>query len=204
MRERETPSTNLLGIQLLTPVFTIFALVNGALPHLLSRLLPAPSATAAAAAPPQQQFYQLLKAFSLLLLGMFLSALATLNFSLALLVGLLAAPLTFTPVSASVSGSHTNANAATAAYALLLHALSPPAVLAAAVALLRVFAGAGAGVGEIGVADVLREAAFGWDVWGLYTPLIVWCVWWPAWLVGFVVLLGASAAGRREGKQKVP
>lgn len=141
---------------------------------------------------------------------MFLSALATLNFSLALLVGLLAAPLTFTPVSASVSGSrthtttNTNANAATAAYALLLHALSPPAVLAAAVALLRVFAGAGAGVGEIGVADVLREAAFGWDVWGLYTPLIVWCVWWPAWLVGFVVLLGGSAAGRGAGKQKVP
>ena len=135
---------------------------------------------------------------------MFLSALATLNFSLALLVGLLAAPLTFTPVSTATA-------TATAAYALFLHALSPPAVLAAAVALLRVFAAAA----EVGVADVLREAAFGWDVWGLYTPLVVWCVWWPAWLVGSVVLLAsasATAGGRPRGatagetgaKQKVP
>ena len=179
-------------------------MVNGLLPHLLSRLISPPpfpsSSSSSSPPPPPAQFYQLLKAFSLLLLGMFLSALATLNFSLALLVGLLAAPLTFTPVSASVSGSHTNANAATAAYALLLHALSPPAVLAAAVALLRVFAGAGAGVGEIGVADVLREAAFGWDVWGMYTAVVVWCVWWPAWLVGATLVLGQPATGGGKSK----
>src|SRR6185369_6907034 len=44
---------------------------------------------------PTSQQYQLTKSFSLLLLGMFLSSLATLNFSLAFLVGLLAAPLTY-------------------------------------------------------------------------------------------------------------
>lgn len=141
---------------------------------------------------------------------MFLSALATLNFSLALLVGLLAAPLTFTPVEASA------ALPTKAAFALLLDLLSPPAVVAGAAVAWRVFGGAGAGDGlaqgqgggvgggvgsaGFGVGAVLKEAAFGWDVWGLYTPLIVWCVWWPAWLVGSVVVLSSGGA---RGKKKV-
>ncbi len=44
---------------------------------------------------PTRQQLQLVKSFTLLLLGMFLSALATLNFSLAFAVGLLASPLSF-------------------------------------------------------------------------------------------------------------
>ena len=58
------------------------------LPYLLSHLLTKYYA-------PTAQQYQLIRSFSLLLLGMFLSSLATLNFSLALIVGVLSTPLTF-------------------------------------------------------------------------------------------------------------
>ncbi|KAI1100435.1 Gaa1-like protein [Jackrogersella minutella] len=158
----QTPSS------LLTPVFILFALLNASLPHLASHLL-----TTNLARPPTSQQYQLIKSFSLLLLGMFLSALATLNFSLAFIVGLLSSPLSFTRPWPDSSPAPRSAQAA------LLHALSPPAVLAL-----------GSSVAGVGVHNVLREAAFGWRVWGLYTPLVVWCVWWPAWLVGVLVVLG--------------
>ena len=215
----KSPSLTFELSQFLTPVFILFAVANGLLPHLLSRLISPPPLPSSSSSPPPPpaQFYQLLKAFSLLLLGMFLSALATLNFSLALLVGLLATPLTFTPVpfSAPAPGnSSTVAIAKKTAYAFLLPVLSPPTVLAVAVSLLAFFArraaegegGDGIVSAGLSVAAVLREAAFGWDVWGLYTPLIVWCVWWPAWLVGFVVLLGGGGGGgpgaNRQEKQK--
>jgi glycosylphosphatidylinositol transamidase len=109
---------------------------------------------------------------------MFISCLATLNFSLAFWVGLLASPLTFVRPSSSPALGWT--------IALLLNLVSPPAVLVA-----------GCGAWGLGVTDVLRDAAFGWDVWGMYTPLVVWCVWWPAWLAGSVVALGRPA-----GKEK--
>jgi glycosylphosphatidylinositol transamidase len=46
----------------------------------------------------------------------------------------------------------------------------------------------------VGVGSVLQETAFGWHVWGMYTPVVVWCVWWPAWLVGSVLVLGKPRA----------
>lgn len=182
------------------------------LPHLashlvLSKLLRTVPGVAAGEDPAtalrqwRVQFYRLLKAFSLLLLGMFLSALATLNFSLALLIGLVAAPLTFTPVVGDDAGL-----AIRATYAFLLDVLSPPAVVAAATVASRLLASGDGGGASVAV--VLREAAFGWNVWGLYTPLVVWCVWWPAWLVGSVVVLssrlvgGAAAGTRQQQKQK--
>lgn len=122
---------------------------------------------------------------------MFLSALATLNFSLATMAGLLAAPLSFVRPCRS--------RAAKVAVTVLLNvAASPAAVL---------FAGAwywGAGTAG-GVGALLREAAVGWHVCGTYTPVVVWCVWWPAWVAGCVVALGgdassASAVGG-EGKK---
>ncbi len=112
-----------------------------------------------------------MKSFSLLLLGMFLSSLATLNFSLALLVGLLAAPLTYVrPLTGRpilvISG-------------IILNTLAPTAVLYV-----------GSFYWNISVGEILREAAFGWNVWGMNTQVVVWCVWWPAWLIGSIVLLG--------------
>lgn len=102
---------------------------------------------------------------------MFLSALATLNFSLAFLVGLLSTPLSFVQPIRNVVLRY--------GYSAILTALSPGVVVTSA----AIVSGAGLNV-------VLKEAAFGWDVWGMYTPLIIWCVWWPAWIVGSVVVLG--------------
>jgi glycosylphosphatidylinositol transamidase len=103
---------------------------------------------------------------------MFLSSLATLNFSLALLVGLFAAPLTSArplsekPVRALVFG-------------LVINLLAPTTVLYA-----------GCTYWSIPIGVLLREAAFGWNVWGMNTQFVVWCVWWPAWLVGAILILG--------------
>jgi glycosylphosphatidylinositol transamidase len=70
----------------------------------------------------------------------------------------------------------------------ILTIVSPPAVLSAASA-----------VSGLSISEILREAAFGWDVGGVYTPVVVWCVWWPAWLCGQVIVLGKP----REEKAKV-
>jgi len=159
---------------MLTPAFVLFAILNTSLPHALSYYLTTYHA-------PSVQQYHLIKSFSLLLLGMFLSSLATLNFSLALIVGLLASPLTFMrpwPQSATMRIVCT----------ILLNAVAPTAVLVAAAALWQL---------EVG--EVLREAAFAWDVCGMYTPVVVWCVWWPAWLAGSVTVLGRP---QENGKLK--
>ncbi|KAF4308829.1 Gaa1-like GPI transamidase component [Botryosphaeria dothidea] len=113
----------------------------------------------------------LLQCLSLLLLGMFFSALATLNFSLSFLVGLCAAPLTFIrPISPS---SPTNRRIALAAlqYALLV-LLSPVTVV-------------GVASQEL-VGKGLRA-----DDWVGVEAVVVWLVWWPAWFVGAVVVSGS-------------
>jgi glycosylphosphatidylinositol transamidase len=113
-----------------------------------------------------------LKSLSLLLLGTVLASLSTLNFSLSLLIGLLATPLTFlTPLPAYPT--------ITALIGAILGCVSPCLVVYAA----SQFAG-------LELAWVLKEAAFGWDVWGMRTQVVVWCFWWPAWLVGNIILLG--------------
>ncbi|CAJ2508826.1 Uu.00g138520.m01.CDS01 [Anthostomella pinea] len=178
---------------LLAPIFAIFSLINLTLPPLFSHLL---QARRAQDKPITLQHYNLSKSFSLLLLGMFLSSLATLNFSLAFLVGLLATPLSFTrPWPGNAIAQY--------AYIALLNLVSPTTVIAAGAA-----AWARYGQGEMGVVqavtEVLEEAAFGWDVWGMYTPLVIWCVWWPAWLVGSVVVLGQpGTAIKGDTKKKV-
>jgi glycosylphosphatidylinositol transamidase len=109
---------------------------------------------------------------------MFLSTLATLNFSLSLLVGLLATPLSFVRLGSKF-------------WSIPLAVFSPPVVLAIATAVLK--------HGSLtAIGDVLREAAFGWDVMGMYTPVVVWCVWWPAWLVGSLVVLGRPSVGKAK------
>ncbi len=141
--------------------------MNLALPHMLVRLL-------AIYHRPSAQQYKLMKSFSLLLLGMFLSSLATLNFSLAFLVGLLATPLTFADGSAHA--------AVRWAWTVALNLVAPTMVLIVSSL-----------VWDLDVGEVLRVAAFGWDVWGMYTPVVVWCVWWPAWLVGAILVLAKPA-----------
>jgi len=150
---------------MLLKAFTAFCIINTILPFLVSETL-------IRTLHPTSQQYTLLTSFSLLLLGMFLSSLATLNFSLALIIGLLSAPLSFVrpisshPIVALVVG-------------LVLSLLTPGAVV-----------GAGSWYWGIEVVEVLKEAAFGWGVWGMRTGVVVWCVWWPAWLIGIVVVWG--------------
>ncbi|KAL8732145.1 MAG: hypothetical protein Q9166_002892 [cf. Caloplaca sp. 2 TL-2023] len=122
----------------------------------------------------------LLQCFSLLLLGMFLATLATLNFSLAFLVGLLATPLSFIGTSMSAENGDAPSKISTRRKItcnVLLHILSPPVVVLAICRIFGVDAGA-----------MLAEAAFGWKVSGLWTQVIVCCVWWPAWLIGAVIV----------------
>lgn len=112
---------------------------------------------------------------------MFLATLSTLNFSLALIVGLLSTPLSFLgrqPISFPSSEEPPKTGTATKLFeSALLHLLSPPAV-----------AFAGSRWWGVDVGQMLLEAAFGWRVSGLWTQVVVWCVWWPAWLVGAVIV----------------
>ncbi|KAJ5086915.1 hypothetical protein NUU61_008222 [Penicillium alfredii] len=166
---------NTLFHQYFTMATYIFVVVDIVLPLLLAALL---SNGLGPFAPIIPQQYLLIKSFSLLLLGLSLSTLATLNFSLSFMIGLLCAPLCFitrlrtssAPLRCSVSGLGL----------VLLNLLSPPTVL------LGVCWYTG-----VSVETVLTQAAFGWDVWGMWTQVVVWCVWWPAWLIG-CVLLGSS------------
>jgi glycosylphosphatidylinositol transamidase len=159
---------NRLPASSLSPTFGIFTVVSAALPFVISQLL-------ATFSSPTTQHFQLTKSFSLLVLGMALSTLATLNFSLAFLVGLLASPLTFLGPSANPFVRWT--------YAGLLSAVAPPVVVYSA-----------AQAWGVEVADVLTASSFGWNVWGMYTPVVFWCIWWPAWLVGMVNVLGTASA----------
>ncbi|KAK4187829.1 putative GPI transamidase component GAA1 [Podospora australis] len=159
----------------LTPLFTTFLLINTALPFALSQFLTSFYA-------PSLQQYHLIKSFSLLLLGMFLSALATLNFSLAMIIGLLAAPLSFV-------GPFPNSPVASIICFVLLNIISPPAVLFAS----ALYWG-------LDVTSVLREAAVAWHVTGTYSAVVVWCVWWPAWLAASVSVLGRPEAGHKKVK----
>ncbi|GAB1317255.1 Glycosyl phosphatidyl inositol protein transamidase complex subunit [Madurella fahalii] len=169
----------------LRPLFYLFAAINTVLPALLSRLL----TTLAPSAPTMQQ-YHLIKSFSLILLGMFLSSLATLNFSLALIVGLLSAPLSFVRPFADPSSSLSSSSPAIkrVVCAALLNAVSPTSVLLA-----------GALYWGLDVQSVLREAAVAWHVCGTWSAVVVWCVWWPAWLAGGLIVWGRPTV---KGKAK--
>ncbi|CAD6590725.1 MAG: Glycosyl phosphatidyl inositol protein transamidase complex subunit [Alectoria sarmentosa] len=130
--------------------------------------------------PLTPQHHLLLQSFSLLILGIFLATLATLNFSLSLFVGLLSTPLSFTgnPFSSSVDANDViPSKTRQHIWSLVLQLLSPPVVVWAVCYIW------GADLGEM-----LAEAAFGWKVNGLWTQVVIWCVWWPAWTVGGVLV----------------
>ncbi|KAK2628868.1 hypothetical protein QTJ16_001971 [Diplocarpon rosae] len=161
--------------QMLKAVFIFSAVFNCVFPFLFSNAL-------ITYFSPTRQQYTLIKAFSLLFLGMFLSSLATLNFSLAFLVGLFSVPLTYVqplpghPVIASI-------------LSVPLTLLAPTTVVMAATK-----------YWGLSISQVLKEAAFGWDVWGMNTQVVVWCVWWPAWMMGMILLFGSPRVEEEEVK----
>ncbi|OAA34592.1 Glycosylphosphatidylinositol:protein transamidase complex, GAA1 component [Beauveria brongniartii RCEF 3172] len=155
---------NNISSSILSPAFAMFTLTSVLLPWLISHLLSLSKANV--------QQYQLIKSFSLLFLGMSLATLATLNFSLAFLVGMLATPFTFVRTSSTF--------AVRLMLAGLLTAIAPPVMVYSSSQVLN-----------IPVPDILMEASFGWNVWGMYTPIVVWCVWWPSWVLGMVNVVGS-------------
>ncbi|KID92563.1 rhomboid protein 2 [Metarhizium guizhouense ARSEF 977] len=145
----------------------MFCIFSAVLPFIISYLLPV-------CFTQRTQHFQLTKSLSLLVLGMALATLATLNFSLAFLVGMLASPLTFiTPCKNTISKYLVVA---------LLSAVAPPVVVYPATHL------AGSSVAEF-----LQQASFGWNVWAVYTPVVIWCIWWPAWLVAMTNVLSGTS-----------
>ena len=125
------------------------------------------------------QQYQILQSFSLLLLGAILSMMATLNFSLALVIGLAASPLSFVrPLPGSWLTSKPNAKwSVVPLITILMLAISPPS----AVLITSHFS-------KKTVTWLLVELAKGWSGQGAITNLVIWCVWWPAWMLAALVL----------------
>jgi glycosylphosphatidylinositol transamidase len=165
-------------ILVLTSAFTLLLpiILASALPNMPENVyLPA------LAAPTASQ-YMITKSLSLLVLGLLLSALATLNFSLSMTLGLLAAPLAF------VGRVEPNDYKAKPWLAGLEYA-----VLAVASPVGVIVGGAAWAFSQTGnadaVVDAVNKAAFGWNVWSSWgVPVGIWCVWWPAWVVSAVLV----------------
>lgn len=133
------------------------------------------------------QQLQVMQSFSLLFIGATLSTWATINFSLALLVGLLACPLCFArPVPLRTLLSPRSEEEKTVALlnlairlpaALVYLVVSPPMALY----VISWYSGKD-------LAWILIEIAKGWLAQGVWSNLVIWSVWWPAWVLGGVVI----------------
>lgn len=132
------------------------------------------------------QFHMILKGLSLLVLGLQLTVLATLNFSLSMFLGLLCTPLAFagfykdSPIRAKAS-----------LFAVLI--FNP--FLATNVAIMAAKL-TGVYDDKVSMAGVLTRwlnaVSFGWNVWGSWGLLAgVCCVWIPAWTVATVGALSS-------------
>jgi glycosylphosphatidylinositol transamidase len=183
----------------LVPTFYVFSALTVPLLPVVLALVVVP---AVVGRRPTAQELTLQHCFTLLLLGMCFAALATVNFSLACVVGGLCCPLAFVRVPAALPSKPTEvadnkgakasskteksqdpkktvlAHIRNALLAFVLLFTSPPAVIYAA----STFAPGG-------LEEVLKTAAFGWWVCGLWTQVVVWLVWWPAWVAGGMVLV---------------
>lgn len=159
-------------------------IIAGALPEMPNNVsLPA------FAAPTNNQ-YILIRSINLLLLGLLLTVLATLNFSLSMILGLLCAPLAFVarlPKSPGLAGLEY----------LLLVVVSPSGVAA----MVGSYVYNATGDAEV-LSRALEKMAFGWNVWGSWGVLIgIWAVWWPAWITS-AVLVASSWYDDGEGNVK--
>jgi len=135
---------------------------------------------------PTLQETTIIQCLSLLLLGMFFSALATLNFSLSYILGLFASPLSFVrEIRGQAPGKFVGRNqkAISAIGCFLLLAINPVVLIRAA----TFYWGRD-------VVKVLVQAAEGWHIFGLWTQVVVWLVWWPAWFTGSFVVAGGLFA----------
>ncbi|KAF2169586.1 hypothetical protein M409DRAFT_19998 [Zasmidium cellare ATCC 36951] len=137
------------------------------------------------------QQLQMLQSFSLLFVGATLSTWATINFSLALIVGLLASPLSFIrPMTLTTSSTDPSAllNILHATISSLLWVTtSPPLAMLA----LSWYLGKD-------ITWMLVEVAKGWAAQGVWSILVIWSVWWPAWVLGGIVLFSGIVRPTRS------
>ncbi|KJX98783.1 Glycosylphosphatidylinositol:protein transamidase [Zymoseptoria brevis] len=130
------------------------------------------------------QQLQIMQTFSLLFLGATLSTWATINFSLALIVGVLATPLGFVRPLPFGKGDGQNTIArlglSIAVTVTYLIASPPTAIYASSWYLKK------------DVSWLLMEVAKGWVAQGVWSHLMIWSVWWPAWILGGIVLYSGA------------
>lgn len=119
--------------------------------------------------PLSTQELTLLQCFSLLFLGVFLAVLATLNFSLSVLVGVASVPYSFIRRTSNIQVN--------VGLLAVMAVLNPLLVIHVGTKLL------GGNLGEI-----LSKAAQGWHIWGLWTQVVVFLVWLPAWTINAAVI----------------
>lgn len=156
-----------------------------------------------------RQSVTLLSGFSLLILGIALATLSTLNFSLGIILGLLASPLSFSSVFALPSASSTNTQSANRAWPILwlfiLILFSPPAVVAGIAYCVQQYLQQTSNplaTWTDGLGFLVLEASQAWHIGGTYTSVLVWLIWWPAWLVG--VTVGVCALNGYSDPQEQP
>ncbi|OAL35785.1 hypothetical protein AYO20_04935 [Fonsecaea nubica] len=141
---------------------------------------------------PTDEQYVLTKSLSLLLLGLSLTVLATLNFSLSMFLGIVCIPLAFV--------DRTRSRAGLSLFQYLILVVMSPMGLAIGLSAYGVFV--------LGRDDVLVEwvqrLALGWNIWGSWgVPVGVLCIWLPAWIVG-ATLVASSWFTTTETTQSPP
>lgn len=151
--------------------------------------LPHNNTTLPAFSSPTHGQYVVLKSLSLLLLGLFLTVLATLNFSLSMFLGLICAPIAFVD---RVPGKAAFA----ALQYLMLLIVSPVSVSVG----LATYASIVLNQDTV-ITTWILKFSFGWNVWSSWgVPLGVFCIWWPAWTIaGVVVASSWFPAAERQG-----
>ncbi|EXJ94628.1 glycosylphosphatidylinositol transamidase [Capronia coronata CBS 617.96] len=184
-----------LTLKVMPSTFFLLALFSIVLPIVLASALPEMpnNTTLPAFAAPTNEQYVLIKSLSLLLLGLFLTVLATLNFSLSMFLGIACVPLAF------VDRMPGKKRLAVLQYLLLL--IFSPMGLAAGLGVYEYFV---SGQNHVLVAW-LQRLAFGWNVWSSWgVPVGVLCIWLPAWIVGATLVASSWFSGVNNTTSQSP
>ncbi|KAH0845572.1 putative GPI transamidase component (GAA1) [Fonsecaea pedrosoi] len=183
-----------LSLKAIPSTFFLMTVALVVLPIVLASALaemPNNTTLPAFSAPTNEQ-YVLTKSLSLLLLGLSLTVLATLNFSLSMFLGIVCIPLAFV--------DRTRSRAGPSPFQYLILVVMSPMGLAIGLSAYGVFV--------LGRDDVLVEwvqrLALGWNIWGSWgVPVGVLCIWLPAWIVG-ATLVASSWFTTTETTQSPP
>ncbi|KAG4305395.1 hypothetical protein PORY_000951 [Pneumocystis oryctolagi] len=113
--------------------------------------------------------YKLNKIFSQIILGIELSTLAIVNFSLSLFIGIITFPLSF------VRPAKTKAERIYISIALeFINPLN--------------WIGLVSYYKNKEIIDLVHSFALGWKLWYLWTPVVLWLLWWPMWIMAKIIL----------------